>query len=314
MNNIYIAGETTFDILFENDQPRKLNVGGSQLNTSISLGRLGLPVSLITRLGTDRLSRLGENFLRKNGINTSYISRFEGNSRIALAFLDKQKDAEYTFYDDPVADTVLIFPKAKENDIVLFGSSFALKKDPGEYLSRFIRTALTAKSVIIYDPNFRKYDPEKLPELRSIMEEHMTKATIIKGSDEDFDAIYGETDPEKVYAHLTAINKHAVLIFTAGPDSVVVMRNHIAERFPVPSLKPVSTIGAGDGFTAGLIYGLSREGITFETLTNPSVSLSLEDIINDAIAFANNVCQQKENYISKEFADSVNLRRKQEIE
>jgi len=314
MPDIYITGETTFDILFENDQPRKLNVGGSQLNTSVSLGRLGLPVSLITRLGTDRLSRLGETFLLKNGINTSYISRFEGNSRIALAFLDKKKDAEYTFYDDPGADTVLNFPKAVENDIVLFGSSFALKRDPGEYLSRFIRTALTAKSIIIYDPNFRKYDPEKLPELRSIMEEHMTKATIVKGSDEDFEAIYGESDPKKIYAHLSAINKHAILIFTAGPDDVVVIRNHKAERFPVQNLKPVSTIGAGDGFTAGLIYGLNREGITFETLTNPSVNLSLEKIIHNAIAFANNVCQQKENYISKAFADSVNLRRNQKIE
>ncbi len=305
MNDIYITGETTFDILFEKDQPKKLNVGGSQLNTSVSLGRLGLPVSLITRLGSDRLGSLAGAFLRKNGINTSYISRFEGNSRIALAFLDDQKDAEYTFYDDPQSETVLIFPKAKENDIVLFGSSFALKRDPGEYLSRFIRTALTAKSIIIYDPNFRKYDPEKLPELRSIMEEHMTKATIVKGSDEDFMAIYGETDPEKIYEYITAINKHAILIFTAGPDEVAVIRNQQTERFPVPRIQPVSTIGAGDGFTAGLIYGLTRENITFEALTNPSIPLSMEKIIKDAITFANNVCMQKENYVSHEFAKSL---------
>ena len=52
---IYTIGETVFDIIFELDQPVAAKAGGSLLNTSVSLGRLGLPVQFISEYGTDKV-------------------------------------------------------------------------------------------------------------------------------------------------------------------------------------------------------------------------------------------------------------------
>ena len=38
-------------------------------------------------------------FLMDNGVNTSYVNRYDdGNTALALAFLDEKNDADYTFY------------------------------------------------------------------------------------------------------------------------------------------------------------------------------------------------------------------------
>ena len=92
MQNIYILGETTYDIIFKDNQPFEAKVGGSQLDTAISLGRLHLPVSFISHIGDDAVGEISTSFIKENGIDDSYIIRHEGASRIALAFLNKNND------------------------------------------------------------------------------------------------------------------------------------------------------------------------------------------------------------------------------
>ena len=84
---IFTIGETTYDILFRESVPVAAHSGGSAYNSSISLGRCGLPVSLISTFGTDSIGDLSYKFLTENGVNCQLIKRFEGKSRIALAFL-----------------------------------------------------------------------------------------------------------------------------------------------------------------------------------------------------------------------------------
>ncbi len=50
MRKIYGIGETVFDIIFKNGQPQAAKPGGAMLNSSVSLGRIGLPVSFIVRI------------------------------------------------------------------------------------------------------------------------------------------------------------------------------------------------------------------------------------------------------------------------
>ena len=71
-------------------------------------------------------------------------------------------------------------------------------------------------------------------------------------------------------------------------------------------ITPVSTIGAGDNFSAGLIYGLLHEGITLEDLDNLNES-SWDRIIGYGCAFAKEVCLSYDNSISREFAASYKI-------
>ena len=101
MSHIFAVGETILDIIFKDNLPKTARPGGSSFNASISLGRLGCPITLISEMGNDRVGDLIQDFMEENGVDTRYLSRYEeGQSAIALAFLDEKSDAQYQFYKD----------------------------------------------------------------------------------------------------------------------------------------------------------------------------------------------------------------------
>jgi len=61
----------------------------------------------------------------------------------------------------------------------------------------------------------------------------------------------------------------------------------------------LSTIGAGDNFSAGIVFGLFNQMIDnhlFEELTLNK----WEEILNSGTLFASEVCGSSENYLTKE--------------
>ena len=72
-------------------------------------------------------------------------------------------------------------------------------------------------------------------------------------------------------------------------------------HFDSPQIQPLSTIGAGDNFNAGIIYGLLKYDVRHADL--PSLDQDTwEKIIRCGMDLASEVCQSYDNYISKEFA------------
>ena len=54
------------------------------------------------------------------------------------------------------------------------------------------------------------------------------------------------------------------------PTRKVYMSDHLrtSVTFPVKTIDPVSTIGAGDNFNAGIVYSLYRHNIGYHDLEN----------------------------------------------
>lgn len=80
----------------------------------------------------------------------------------------------------------------------------------------------------------------------------------------------------------------------------------ISERYDVRKIEPISTIGAGDNFNAGVVYSLYRYGIGYKDLDQLNRD-QWEQIINTAVDFATFVCMSYDNYISAEFAGQYKL-------
>jgi len=76
MRKIYGIGETVFDIIFKNEQPQAAKAGGAMLNSTVSLGRIGLPVSLISEYAGDNVGKLIDSFLTANGVGTDHVTHF----------------------------------------------------------------------------------------------------------------------------------------------------------------------------------------------------------------------------------------------
>ncbi len=304
MRKIYGIGETVYDIIFKDGQPQAAKPGGSMLNALVSLGRAGLPAGFISDYGRDDVGQLIDDFLASNGVDTSSVCRFQnGKTALALAFLNQNNDARYTFYREfPPERLTMGAPDFNSDDILLFGSFYAITPEIRETLRGLVLAAREKRALIIYDPNFRKAHLAELEELRPYIIENMQMADLVKGSDEDFSVIFGTASPEEAYQAISGYCQ--CLVYTENSRGVKVITPSVSARFPARKITPVSTIGAGDNFNAGLIAAICLQDIRKESLINLD-SAAWAPLISTAVDFATEVCLSYENYVSVEFAKNV---------
>jgi fructokinase len=304
MRKIYGIGETVFDIIFKSGQTQAAKAGGAMLNSTVSLGRIGLPVSFISEYADDNVGKIIDNFLHENGVGTDFVDHFkEGKTKLALAFLNEKNDASYTFYQDyPELRLNIEFPTIIKDDIILCGSIYAITDEIRKKFMDLISMARKNGAIVIYDPNFRPSHSSDLKKLLPLIVENMQNAKLIRGSDEDFKNIFGATTPDEAWK---VVSKYCnCMVYTANAEGVFVRTISYSGRFSVKAIKPVSTIGAGDNFNAGMMAAIYRNQITCDQLDKMGEEDWLK-VVSMGVDFATNVCLSYENYISEEFAKGL---------
>ena len=310
MRKIIGIGETILDIIFRKDangewQPQKSVAGGSTFNSIITLGRLGMNTALVTELGDDQVGKEIIEFMHQYDISTNYIDIYnskDGKTPISLAFLDENNNANYTFYHQFPADRLnVVMPLINEGDIIIFGSYFSVNPVLRHRIIEILEFAKTRKAIVYYDPNFRKAHAHKAMMLMPSIIENLEYANIVRGSDEDFETLYKLNDPEKIY--IDKIKFYCPnFIYTRGGQGIEFYCEQGHRHFDAPSIgKPISTIGAGDTFNAGIIFGLIRQNVTLDNLNK----LTLDEwapILQYALNFSSQVCMSQENYLPEEIA------------
>ena len=288
MQRVIGIGETVLDILFKNDQPQKAVPGGSTFNSIVSLGRAGVPCAMITQTGSDHIGDMICDFLRKNGVSDEFVCRHPNTkSHITLAFLNEHNDAQYEFYKDHKRDLLDIpLPQITADDIVLFGSFFAINPVIRPVTRKLLTEAREAGAWIYYDVNFRKNHIADLPQILPNIEENMQLASVVRGSMEDFDYLFGLQDPDAIYERVKPLC--LTLILTDGARSIRVYERDKVTKYDVQRIDTVSTVGAGDNFNAGYIYAKLRG------IDDQSSRIAM------AQRWSQDVCQQIGNNISDE--------------
>jgi fructokinase len=122
--------------------------------------------------------------------------------------------------------------------------------------------------------------------------ENLRTATIIKGSDEDFHVIFGRQSPEDHLHALQKINPDALIFITMGDQGAMACHHEKQILKKAEKTKVVSTIGAGDGFNAGIIAEIVRSGISPLALPD-----HMEKLLESGIRYSAAVCRSKDNYI-----------------
>ncbi len=297
---VFCIGETVLDIIFQDDRPVAAKPGGSMLNSAVSLGRAGIPVYLISDFATDLVGDLVYRFLLENNVSTKYIDRYSnGKTALALAFLNNQQNAEYDFYKVfPDDFNCSAMPSIQEGDIVLFGSFYALSAIRHNTLIAFIRMAKTNGAFIVYDPNFRKSHLSELASVKPWIIENISLASLVRGSDEDFTHIFGVSDAAEVFK-LVQQAGCPMLIYTKNKEGVELLTTGEHLEMLVAHIDPISTIGAGDAFNAGIIYAILNQAIV-------AAGWNWHTILQHGIRFSENVCLSLDNYISVGFGKALN--------
>ncbi|MDR2683366.1 MAG: carbohydrate kinase [Dysgonamonadaceae bacterium] len=294
-------GETVLDILFQNGQPQRATPGGSVFNGIISLCRCGVPALFVGELGNDAVGQLIRSFMETNRLATDYIDFFDdGLSPLALAFPDENRNARYAFYKDfPETRVKVPFPEIRANDVLMFGSYFAVQPEVRTKVREWLQYARSQQALLYYDINFRKAHAGERQALLPHFFENFEWATLIRCSDEDLQTLFPQQSIGEIY-HRYFLPAGKILIVTQGENDVLLKTPAWEKAYPVKAVRPVSTIGAGDNFNAGWVYGILKYRI-------PTASIGglpekqWDRLIHYAQRFAAEVCLSWENYVPENF-------------
>ena len=270
----------------------------------ISLGRLGANVTFISETGDDHVGHMILDFMKENGVSTDWIHVLpEKKSPVSLAFLDEQNDAEYMFYRDN-SDSFQngILPEINKDDILILSSYYAINPLVRNNVKEILDRARDNEAIIFYDVNFRTAHKAEGVKLLSSLLENFEYADIIRGSVDDFVNLYDLSDADQVYKQKIAFYT-PLFICTSGEKDVRLYTKTMSKSYVVPSIQTISTVGAGDNFNAGILFGLLKYNVKRDDL----LLLEEEDwnrIIQCGLDLSSEVCKCVYNYIPQEFANN----------
>ena len=303
-------GETVMDILFKEIKddntatseyvPFAAVPGGSTFNSMVSVGRSGVPCKFMGYTGNNKVGHQIVDFMVRNGISTEYFQiREKERAAISLAYLDSNGDADYTFYkEEPLAATDYSMPEFTDKDYFLFGSYYSICPGLRPQVSNILHTAHDAGTVIYYDINFRRSHSHQKLELLPVIQENCKLSSIVRGSADDFDILFGTRDPEEIYReHISAFCP--IFICTAGAGHIYICTPKETFDFIVPQIPTneiVSTVGAGDSFNAGFLCAMYHHEINKDDLQQMDYN-QWARLVENGIKYSSQVCRSRDNYI-----------------
>ena len=309
MRKVIGIGETVLDIIFKDDEPVSAVPGGSVFNALISLGRAGVNAALISETGNDHIGKKIIRFMESNGIDSSNVNVYaESKSPLSLAFLNEKNDAEYIFYKDHPHDQLdFIYPDIQPDDIVMFGSFYAINPVIRPQVAGLLEYAKNHGAILYYDVNFRASHSNEVMKITPNLLDNLEMADVVRGSNEDFSILFKHHDADSVYRTDISFYCHN-FIYTQGSEPVEVRaEGGVNCQYPVGNTQTVSTIGAGDNFNAGFVYGLIKYGITKDDIQRGLTREQWDKLVECAQMFSCECCKSLNNYISKEFGEKLKI-------
>ena len=261
-------GEILWDI-FPNEQ----NLGGAPLNFAAHLVKNGVDTSIYSSVGSDELGEKAIADISKLGVDTSYISTVSSATGICQVSFDGDKPI-YVIVADTALDNIAYTPTTQKFDGLYFGT----------LAQRSITSANTLKQLcktydfneVFFDINIRQKYYSK-----QTIDFSLKQATIFKVSREEIAVLYElgiclQKDYEKICEDLCEkYDNLKLIIITLDKDGALVYQSKTKTALysDKPKSKVVSTVGAGDSFSA-CFFANYLKGETIETCLKKAVKVS----------------------------------------
>ena len=271
---IFVAGENLIDFIADEKNNYKPFVGGSTLNTALSLGRLKSKVYFFSRISNDYFGRLIQKKLKESQVNISLIQKT--NNQTTLAIVSNKKNPEFNFYSNETAfrnfkkyslDKKFI----KKIKLSHFSSiSLALNPSADTFLKMMKEIKKNSQSIISLDPNIRPTIIENKKKYLSKLSNYMKLADIIKMSDEDYNYISKKKYDVQIKEWMQFFSIK-LFVLTRGPKGSILYTRKKKIIKKINKINIIDTVGAGDTFIAGLIFYLNKARMldinSFENIT-----------------------------------------------
>jgi fructokinase len=296
---IVVGGECLIDMVEregEGGQSFLALPGGSPFNVALAAGRLGLPVSFLSRQSTDEFGRRLTAALVASEVDLSLCPTTDQPSTLAIAGLDpERKGARYLFYTEGTAGVSLSedeLPATLPAEVrALHVGSFSLTMEPIASALEALVKREAGERVISIDPNIRPMlmqDPELARErLRALL----PRADILKLSDEDLDWLEPGKDEEE-FAFEMVMQGVALVLLTRGGEGASARGARGACDIPGGEIELVDSIGAGDTFMAATLAWLAEKDALSKGALKELTGEQMEDLLSFATAAAGVTCRR----------------------
>jgi fructokinase len=278
---ILCCGEALIDML-----PRQTSAGeagfaphagGAVFNTAIALGRLGVETGFFSGLSTDLFGQILTDGLAASNVDTQFAARSARPTTLAFVKLVNGQ-ATYAFYDENTAGRMLSqqdLPSLPASVTTLFFGGISLVNDPAASTYATLQSKAGARVTMI-DPNIRPGFITDEPAYRTRITQMLTRADIIKISDEDLHWLNGPGEPQALAR--TLLSRGPKLVFLTegakGARAITETQNRFVAG---ASVTVADTVGAGDTFNAGALAALHAANALTKTALH-----SLPDATLDA--------------------------------
>lgn len=236
---------------------------GGMGNVATALSRLGGRVGFIGKAGKDWLGELYLKDLKRNNISSRVYLDDQLPTGLVVVFVDEK--GERSFLVSRGANDNLL-PSEVEKAGLIDKSSYI-------YLSGLSLVSLPQRDAILRAGELAKRQGVKIifdPGAHNlIVSEHEAFSKLFNLSDvicanlEEARAITGKAKIEDIIAQ--ASDRFQLAALKLGSEGCILVNKNKIVKVPGYKVKRVDTTGAGDAFTAALIYGLSK-GLTLEMI------------------------------------------------
>ncbi len=246
-----VVGESLIDIVRGGDGTTVEFPGGSAANVAVALARLDRPVRFATSWGDDERGRVLAAWLERDGVALAGDPHAVGHTSTAQATIGSDGHASYEFDLAWRLNPLDAAPPP----LVVHTCSLGAVIEPGASDVAALLERLRDVATITYDVNARPAITGTGPELLAQVEAVAGLSDVVKASDEDLTALYGDADPVAAAKRLLALGPAAVVI-TRGPDGATWVTGTQEVDVAAVPVVVADTIAAGDTFCAGMIDAL----------------------------------------------------------
>jgi fructokinase len=265
-SEILCVGEVLWDAL-----PEGLFLGGAPFNVACHLRAAGTPVSMVSRVGSDRL---GQEALRRAARYGVGVDLVQVDDTLPTGFVSVAvDDAGTPTYEivapaawDAITAGDALLARAADARAIVFGS-LAQRHATSR---RTIERLLDSKALKVFDVNLRPPFED-----RDVVRRSLQQADVVKLSDSEMTRVADWFDlrgtPRAAAAGLAESFGCSVVCITRGRDGAALWHDGTWTEHPGFAVEVKDTVGAGDAFLAVLLVGLLSGGDDAMLLQNANL-------------------------------------------
>lgn len=262
---ILVFGEILWDIFGD-----KKEIGGAPFNFAAHAAKLGADVYMVSALGNDELGKDALSFARKYGIHTDYVALTEKPTGFCKVTLDGEKP-RYELVTGVAYDAIPC-PEANSTYDAFYFGTLAQRNPASRAALEQLLDRVCAKEVF-FDINIRQNFYSK-----AVVENSLKRTTILKISREEMQVftelgLADASSPEKLCLSLAEKYPLKIILVTLDKDGALLYTKKGFLYSRKPESRVVSTVGAGDSFSACFLVNYLN-GADLEVCLDRAVTLS----------------------------------------